>query len=124
MGGARALTERSCDMPFIDTRALRSEEPLPGWKGRFLHSENMTFAYYSVTAGASIHEHAHPNEEVWHVIEGELEITIAGETRGVGPNCVALVPPNTSHAVRARTDGRAIVVDYPLRHAIGGVATD
>jgi len=107
-------------MPFIDTHELRSEEPLAGWEGRFLNSESMTFAYYSVTAGASIHEHAHPNEEVWHVIEGEFEVTIGGESRIAGPGCVALVPPNASHGVRARTDGRAIVVDHPLRHAIGG----
>lgn len=105
-------------MPFIDSRDLHSRQPLPGWEGRFFHSESMTFAYYSVTAGSSIHEHSHPNEEVWHVIEGELEVTIAGETRVAGPGCAALVPPNTPHAVRARTDGRAIVVDYPLRHQL------
>jgi quercetin dioxygenase-like cupin family protein len=110
-------------MPFVDTRALRSREPLPGWSGRFLHSQSMTFAWYDVTAGASIHEHAHPNEEVWHVIEGELEVTVDGETRVAGPGCVALVPPNVPHAVRARSDARAIVVDHPRRDAVGGVAT-
>lgn len=57
-------------MPFIDTNQLKVKEPLPGWRGRYFHSDNMTFAYYAVAAGASIHEHAHPNEEVWHVIEG------------------------------------------------------
>src|SRR5215475_3985222 len=55
-------------MPFIDTSQLQVEEPLPGWNVRFFHSENMLFAYYAVSAGASIHEHSHPNEEVWHVI--------------------------------------------------------
>ena len=61
-------------MPFIDTKQLSVKEPLPGWKGRFLNSENMTFGYYTVAAGASIHEHFHPNEEVWHIIEGEFEV--------------------------------------------------
>jgi hypothetical protein len=28
---------------------------------------------------------------------------------------VAIVPPDTRHAVRAMTDGKAIVADYPLR---------
>jgi quercetin dioxygenase-like cupin family protein len=111
-------------MPFIDTRQLRSKEPLPGWEGRFLHSQHMTFGYYRVAAGASIHEHLHPNEEVWHVIEGELEVTIGDETRVAGPGCVAVVPPNTPHSVRALTAGRSIVVDYPLRDAVGGTSTD
>src|SRR5262245_62128804 len=111
-------------MPFIDTNQLKIKEPLPGWKGRFLNSDNMTFGYYTVAAGASIHEHSHPNEEVWHVIEGELEVTIGGESQIAGPGCVAVVPPNTAHSVRALSDGRTIVVDYPLRHFIGGINTD
>ena len=111
-------------MPFIDTSELTVKEPLPGWKGRFLNSESMTFGYYSVAAGASIHEHSHPNEEVWHVIEGEFEVRIGGETRVVGPGCVAAVPPNTTHWVRALSDGRVIVVDHPVRHSIGSVNTD
>jgi quercetin dioxygenase-like cupin family protein len=72
-------------MPVIDTATLTVKEPLPGWKGRYFHSDTMTFGYYAVAAGASIHEHSHPNEEVWHVIEGQLEVTIAGETRVAGP---------------------------------------
>lgn len=111
-------------MPFIDTAHLPIQEPLPGWKGRYFHSENMTFGYYDVRAGASIHEHAHENEEVWHVLEGELEVTIGGETQIAGPGGVAVVPPNTLHRVTARTDGRSIVVDYPLRRSVGNADTD
>ena len=111
-------------MPLIDTSQLKVKEPLPGWKGRFFNSENMTFGYYSVEAGASIHEHSHPNEEVWHVIEGEHEVSIGGQTQVAGPGFVAVVPPNTLHSVRALSDGRAIVVDYPLRQSIGGVSTE
>ena len=111
-------------MPFIDTRDLDPREPLPGWEGRFLHSEHMTFGYYTVTAGSSIHEHEHPQEEVWHVIEGALEVTIGVETQIAGPGCVALIPAHTSHSVRALADSRAIVVDYPLREAVGTARTD
>jgi quercetin dioxygenase-like cupin family protein len=111
-------------MPFIDTSQLNVKEPLPGWKGRYFNTDNLTFGYYDVVAGASIHEHSHPNEEVWHVIEGELEVTIGGQTKVAGPGSVAVVPPNTTHSVKALSDGRSIVVDYPLRQSIGGVSTD
>jgi quercetin dioxygenase-like cupin family protein len=75
----------------------------------------MTFAYWDFRKGSDIHAHDHPQEEVWHVIEGELEVTVAGETHRAGPGMAAIVPPNTTHSVVALTDGRAIVVDYPLR---------
>jgi len=102
-------------MPFVDTSALGVVERLPGWKGRYFHSASMTFAHYEFVRGASIHEHFHPQEEVYEVIEGELELTIDGVTRIARPGLVAIVPSNARHSVRALTDGRAIIVDYPLR---------
>ena len=98
------------------------KEPRQGWGGRFFHSESMTFAYYTVAAGASIHEHSHPNDEVWNVIEGRLAITLGGETREVGPGGAVVVPPDTVHSVRALVDARAIVVDHPRRQSLGGIA--
>jgi hypothetical protein len=32
---------------------------------------------------------------------------------------VGIVPSNVRHSVRALTDGRAIIVDHPLRHDLG-----
>jgi quercetin dioxygenase-like cupin family protein len=49
------------------------------------------------------------------VIEGELEITVEGKVQRAGPGTAAIVPPNVPHAVRAITDGKAIVVDHPRR---------
>lgn len=102
-------------MPFIDTSTLAVKERLPGWRGRYFHSPSMTFAHYEFNRGASIHEHFHPQEEVYEVIEGELEITIDGVAQIARPGLVAIVPANVPHSVKALTDGRAIIVDYPLR---------
>jgi quercetin dioxygenase-like cupin family protein len=102
-------------MPFLNTNKLPSVEKRPGWHGRHFHSASMTFGHWEFEAGASIHEHKHPQEEVWEVIEGELEVTVDGVTAVAGPGCAAIVPPNVAHAVRALTDGRAIVVDHPPR---------
>jgi quercetin dioxygenase-like cupin family protein len=77
----------------------------------------MSFADYAFDKDAWIHEHDHPQEEVWQIIAGELAITIDGETVVAGPGHVAIVPSNTLHSVRALSDGRAIIVDYPLRAA-------
>jgi quercetin dioxygenase-like cupin family protein len=102
-------------MALIDTRLLPVIERLPGWHGRYFNSQSMTFAHYEFEAGATIHEHAHPEEEVYEVLEGELEITVDGVVERAGPGLVSIVPPNARHFVRALTGGRLIVIDYPLR---------
>jgi quercetin dioxygenase-like cupin family protein len=102
-------------VPIVDVEKLRVTERLPGWFGRYFHSDHMTVAHYRFVKGASIHEHHHPQEEVYEVIEGELEITIDGVTHNVKPGVSAIVPSNAPHFVRALTDGRAIIVDSPSR---------
>jgi quercetin dioxygenase-like cupin family protein len=106
-------------MPFVDTNELKIVERLPGWKGRYFHTRHMTFAHYDFLAGASIHEHFHPEEEVYEVIEGEVEMTIDGKTQILRPGLAAIVPANSRHSVRARTDGRLLVVDHPARPEFG-----
>lgn len=107
-------------MPFIDTNKLKEIERRPGWHGRFFDSPRMSFAYYTFEKGASIHRHNHEQEEVWHIIEGELEITIDGEKAIGGPGHAGIVPAGAKHEVMALTDGRAIIVDYPLREKSAG----
>lgn len=107
-------------MPIVDTSELKVVERLPGWRARIFHSGSMTFAHYEFDAGSTIHAHHHPQEEVWNVVEGELEVTIDGAVHIARPGVVAIVPPQTPHSVRALTDGRAIIVDHPLRLDAGG----
>ena len=102
-------------MPLVNINSLRVVERLPGWRGRYFHSPSMTFAHYDFVRGASIHEHFHPQEEVYEVLEGELELTIDGVTHIARPGLVAIVPANARHSVKALSDGRAIIVDYPAR---------
>jgi quercetin dioxygenase-like cupin family protein len=107
-------------MPLVDTSTLDVIERLPGWRGRYFHSPSMTFAHYEFTRGSYIHEHFHPQEEVYEVVEGELELTIDGVPQIARPGVVAIVPANARHSVRAITDGRLIVVDCPRRPDAAG----
>jgi quercetin dioxygenase-like cupin family protein len=108
-------------MPFIDTHDLEVVEKRPGWRGRLFQSPSMTFAHWDFDAGSTIHEHFHEQEEVWHVIEGDLEVTIGGAAQVAGPGMVAIVPANVAHSVRAVSDGKAIVVDHPVRPGFDAV---
>ena len=106
-------------MPFVDTYSLPVIERSPGWNRRFFHSANMTFAHCDFTRGSSIHEHFHPQQGVYEVIEGELEVTVDGAAQLVCPGLVAIVPGNVRHSVKALTGGRAIIVDHPTRPEFG-----
>jgi quercetin dioxygenase-like cupin family protein len=106
-------------VPVVDSGTLTMIERLPGWRGRYIHTESMTFAHYEFDQGASIHEHFHPEEEVYEVVDGALEITIDGTMHTVRPGLVAIVPPNVRHSVKALTAGRVIVVDHPARRGFG-----
>ena len=105
-------------MPFVETSTLREIERLPGWRGRFFHSRQMTFAHYAFDKGA-IREHHHAEEEVYEVIEGELEIAVDGETRIIRPGLIEIAPANAKHSVKALTDGRAIIIDHPAQPKLG-----
>lgn len=103
-------------MTLIDINKLPTVEALPGWRGRYFDSLNMTFAQYEFDAGSQIHEHYHPEEEVYIIIDGELELTIDGVTERLGPGVAGIVPSNAPHAVKAISRGKVIVVDYPVRY--------
>jgi quercetin dioxygenase-like cupin family protein len=103
-------------MPFVDTDKLEVIEKGIGWRGRLFHSPSMTFGHWEFDKDASVHEHSHPQEEVWEVVAGELEVTIDGVTQIARPGVAAIIPPNALHSVKALRTGRAIVVDYPLRN--------
>ena len=102
-------------MPLIEIANLPVIERLPGWRGRFFHSENMTVAHYDFDRGSSIHEHFHPQEEIYHVLDGELELTIEGDSHVAHAGLAVVVPANAHHSVRALTDGRVLIVDSPCR---------
>jgi quercetin dioxygenase-like cupin family protein len=82
----------------------------------------MTFAYYEVEQGADVHDDHLANEEVRHVIDGELELlTLGTEARTVGAGQAAIVAAYEPHRLLATRPTRAIVVDYPVRSSVGGI---
>lgn len=108
-------------MGFIEPSGLPEIQPKAGWYGRFFHSEHMTFAYYTIDGGAALPPHAHANEEVWHVIEGSIDLTLDGDTRTVRAGNALVVPANTPHAASAKQPCRVIIVDHPVRHEVAGI---
>lgn len=90
-------------------------ELLPGFRGRFVHSDAMTFVYWDIARDAEIPEHAHPHEQVVNVFEGDLELIVGGEVHELGAGDVFVIPGDVRHSARGITDCRVLDVFQPVR---------
>lgn len=103
-------------MTFVNLASeVPEREMIPGYKARLVHSQNMTFAYWTIARGAQLPEHCHRHEQVAHMLEGEFELTIAGDTKVLTQGMVAIVAPDAVHSGRALTDCRILDVFSPVR---------
>jgi quercetin dioxygenase-like cupin family protein len=94
---------------------LEPREIVPGYVARFVHTDNMTFAYWTIEAGASLPSHQHPHEQVANLLEGEFELTLEGQVHILKPGTVLVIPSQAVHSGRAITDCRILDVFHPCR---------
>ena len=102
-------------MSLIKLAELPEKEIVPGYHARFVHSQNMTLAYWRIEAGAELPEHAHPHEQVLNLLEGEFEAIVAGQTNHLLPGMVSIIPSNVRHSGKALTACRILDAFYPVR---------
>lgn len=102
-------------MSFHNLKDIKPKEILPGYTVRFIHTDTMSFAYWDVKKGSPLPEHAHHHEQVAQVLEGEYELTIAGETKLLKPGDVAVIPSNIRHSGLAITECKLLDVFSPVR---------
>jgi quercetin dioxygenase-like cupin family protein/GNAT superfamily N-acetyltransferase len=108
-----ATTEDAAMRQTIDT--LPEHEVFPGFHGRFVHSQSMTFAWWTIDAGAEVPEHVHPHEQVVNLLEGALALTVDGAEQVLAPGDVVAIPGGVRHAARALTACRVLDVFSPVR---------
>lgn len=102
-------------MSFHKWGDIEPRTVVPGFHGKFIHSEQMTVSHWDVEQGASLPEHAHHHEQVTMVLEGTFEMTIGGETRRLGPGDVAVIGRNVTHSGTALTPCRITDIFQPIR---------
>lgn len=94
---------------------IKEKEIVPGFHGKFVHSENMTIAYWHIDARSILPEHTHIHEQIVNVMEGTLKLKIENETQTLTAGHVAVIPPNVPHSGEAVTACTVIDVFYPAR---------
>jgi quercetin dioxygenase-like cupin family protein len=94
---------------------IEEKEIVPGYYAKFVHSENVTIAYWNIKANHTMPEHAHPHEQVVNLLEGTFELVIDGKPQRAKPGTVIIIPPDMKHSGNAITDCRILDVFYPIR---------
>ncbi len=94
---------------------IEEREVWPGFHGRLIHTATMTFAFWRVEKGASIHEHQHIHEQVVNMHEGEFELVVNGQAQICKPGDVFVIPSNVPHSGVALTECRILDVFQPVR---------
>ncbi len=93
-----------------------------GILARAVTAQNVTVLHVKLTAGALLPEHTHENEQVVNIIDGELELTVDGQSYSLVPGKVMVLAPNPAHSGRAVTDCRVVDVFHPVRQDFRGTS--
>ncbi|MCD6089937.1 MAG: cupin domain-containing protein [Bacteroidales bacterium] len=102
-------------MQKININEISSKEVIPGFHGIFVHAENMTTAYWDIVAGSLMPEHAHIQEQIMNLIEGEFELELEGKILKLYSGAVVVIPSNARHSGKAITHCKIIDVFHPVR---------
>ncbi|MBR9921929.1 MAG: cupin domain-containing protein [Bacteroidetes bacterium] len=80
---------------------IESHELMPGFHGKFVHTEGMTLVLWEIEAGAKLPEHSHPQEQVTLMLSGAFEMTIDGNTCTCKAGGMLTIPSNAVHSGKA-----------------------
>ena len=94
---------------------IEPKEVFKGFKGRFVHMESFTIAFWDIEAGSELPLHSHVHEQTTEVIEGELEMTCNGVTKVYKPGMIITIPSNVIHGGRAITRCKLTDIFCPVR---------
>ena len=102
-------------MPFINFNTIPHSRIWDNIHGALDHSDKMTFGHIIVEEGAVLPEHHHMQEQWTHVLEGDLEFTLDGETQVMTSGISVFVPSNVRHSAKAITRVKLIDAFLPAR---------
>lgn len=102
-------------MEIFKLKDIVEKEIIPGYHGRFVHSANMTVAFWNVDAGSSVPKHSHPHEQIMSLLEGQFEFVVDGKREIHEPESVVVIPPHVLHEGKALTACKIIDVFHPTR---------
>lgn len=100
---------------FVNWDDTTIHTPREGMEGRIVHGEQMSLAIWTFEAGVDLPAHSHPHEQITHVIEGEIDLTVGEQTRRLTPGTSAVISGGVVHSAHTYTPVRVVDVFHPVR---------
>jgi quercetin dioxygenase-like cupin family protein len=88
---------------------------ISGIAGRYVHGEKCTMGIVEIEKGSILPLHHHPHEQVTYILEGELEMTIGGETMNLRQGDYFVIHSNVPHSAVAHVACKVMDVFAPVR---------
>jgi quercetin dioxygenase-like cupin family protein len=102
-------------MPLINLENVKELTLAPGIRARVVNTADISVTHVVLDEGALLPMHTHPNEQIVNVIDGELELVVAGEIHTLTLGRVMVLPPMVPHSGRATTKCYVVDVFHPVR---------
>lgn len=84
--------------PFRTWKGVEPHEFAPGVNITAIGGEQVLMCRVTYSPGAVIPEHNHPeSEQLMYVMEGDVTVTVAGETQTLGPGDLAVINRGLDH---------------------------
>lgn len=100
---------------FQDWSDVKLEQLNDKISRRMVWGEHAMFAYIYIQKGGVVPEHSHVSEQITHVLQGALELSIEGKQYVVRPGQVLIIPSNVPHSAVALEDTVDVDVFSPVR---------
>ena len=95
--------------PELITALPAIDVPFPGVRGWLSQGPDHQVVFFDIDAIGEVSPHSH-GEQWGVVLEGEMELTVGGETRRHGPGASYHIPAGAVHSARFLSRVRAIDV--------------
>ena len=103
-------------MNFFKKSDLKARQVLEGITLRAVSGNKTMMTFFEFEPNAVIPSHKHPHEQITYVIEGEMEFTVEGKTRGLKKGDGVVIYSNQEHSARILDKPtKAVDAWYPVR---------
>lgn len=94
---------------------IKPKELAPGIQGYYAHGEKHTMGLVELKKGSIVPMHSHIHEQITFILEGQLDMNIAGVDYSLTNGMYHVIPSNVSHSAIAITECKLIDTFSPLR---------